>query len=100
MIVRHWAARESHFEGVTAFIVTRESVMQLLAKSDRVGGDGTSHGGVRLLVCAPQNFTCDVFCRRLLEAGVDPGSILRMIDPRWPANRVVRPPNTLAPSVL
>jgi hypothetical protein len=66
-------------------------MMQLLAKEDRgefrSGTAGMS--GVRVLVCAPQNFTCDVFCRRLLEAGVDRTSILRMIDPRWPATRVV-----------
>lgn len=57
-----------------------EMVLQLLALD-------SSH---RLLVCAPQNFTCDVFCKRLLEASVDPGTVLRLIDPRWPANRVVR----------
>lgn len=71
-------------------------VLQLLAEDDAISAtfadDGTQQGGVRLLVCAPQNFTCDVFCRRLLEAGVEASSILRMIDPRWPASRVVRPP--------
>jgi hypothetical protein len=65
--------------------------MQLLAKEERGEfGSGTAgDSGVRVLVCAPQNFTCDVFCRRLLQAGVDAYSILRMIDPRWPATRVV-----------
>eukprot|EP00892_Ulva_mutabilis_P007975 jgi/Ulvmu1/554/UM001_0562.1 len=44
--------------------------------------------GNRILVSAPQNFTCDTFCERLLAAGVPQANILRVIDPRWPASRV------------
>jgi hypothetical protein len=46
--------------------------------------------GNNILVSAPQNFTCDTFCERLLAAGVKPATMLRVIDPRWPMSRVVR----------
>lgn len=61
------------------------------------------NNGNTILVSAPQNFTCDTFCQRLLAAGVPQSSILRVIDPRWPASRVVRrllTPHTAPPPYL
>ena len=45
-----------------------------------------------LLLCAPQNFSCDTLCTRLLAAGVAASIMLRLMDPRLPPNRVVRQP--------
>jgi hypothetical protein len=64
--------------GKTVTIV--EAVLQVLRSSTC----GT------LLLCAPQNFSCDTLCTRLIDAKVDTRSMLRLMDPRLPVNRVVR----------
>jgi hypothetical protein len=43
-----------------------------------------------LLICAPQNFACDVLCSQLLNASVPSDQMLRLNDPRLPTKRVVR----------
>ena len=58
-----------------------EAALQVLQE---VGAKGT------VLLCAPQNFACDTLCQRLLAAGIAAGSVLRLMDPRLPINRVVR----------
>lgn len=69
--------------GKTVTIV--EAVLQVLRSSTC----GT------VLLCAPQNFSCDTLCSRLLAAEVDARSMLRLVDPRLPVNRVVRPFHSL-----
>lgn len=48
------------------------------------------HARGAVLLCAPQNFACDTLCQRLLAAGVAADTMLRLMDPRLPPNRVVR----------
>lgn len=55
-----------------------ECALQLLA----------AHPAARLLLCAPQNYSADLLCSALAEAGVPKTSMLRLNDPRRPAPQV------------
>ena len=48
--------------------------------------------GVRLLMCAPKNFSADLLCSALGQAGITQEAMLRLNDPRHP------PPQVTAPS--
>lgn len=50
----------------------------------------------RLLLCAPQNFSADLLASALATAGVPHCDVLRLNDPRRPANTVRTQP-TLPP---
>lgn len=42
----------------------------------------------RVLLCAPQNYSADLICLKLAQAGVQPGTTVRLNDPRRPINQV------------
>ena len=44
--------------------------------------------GVRLLMCAPKNFSADLLCSALGQAGITKQAMLRLNDPRHPPPQV------------
>lgn len=77
---------------------TGKTVTVVEAALQALAGEGAPCS--TLLVCAPQNFACDTLCTRLLAAKVPPADMLRLIDPRLPVKRVVRPHSVRFGTVL
>ena len=63
-----------------------ECALQLLStrlNADGYFSDSPSHGASpRLLLCAPQNYSADLICSALAEAGLTPQVMTRLQDPR------------------
>ena len=75
--------------GKTLTIV--EATLQLLRRPAPMGN--APGFGVRILLTAPQNYSADLLCSALAEAGVGPDEMVRVNDPR-------RPPPTVKEDVL
>lgn len=67
-----------------------EATLQLLRRPEL---QQPGAAGVRILLTAPQNYSADLLCSALAEAGVGPEEMVRVNDPR-------RPPPTVKEDVL
>ena len=92
------------YSGTGKTVTLVECALQLLSKrlnEDGSFSDNPSRGtSPRLLLCAPQNYSADLICSALAEAGLTPRVMTRLQDPRRRPAEVAGGVNDRAHSIL